>query len=101
MPNVLIDSIVAASNKEPYVRLVIDNNPVLQLTMSQARKLAKDFYLAASRAEADAMILRFFAAHDLPEQAAGALLVDFRDFRLGLDLDKPEEFYSDPDAPSK
>jgi hypothetical protein len=28
-------------------------------------------------------------------------LVEFRDFRLGLDLDKPEEFYSDPETPSK
>jgi hypothetical protein len=95
MPNIEIVGIVAARNKEPYVEYTVDGNRV-QLTPSEARKIAGDLVLGASRAEADAMVLRFFADRDLPEAAAAAFLIDFRDFRLGLDLNKPQEYYKDP-----
>lgn len=97
MPDILIDSIVAARNKEPYVHLSVDGKVVAQLSMSEARKIANDLYLAASRAEADAMLLRFFAAREFPEGAGAALMMDFRDFRLGLDLDTPQGSYIPPD----
>jgi hypothetical protein len=97
MPDVLVSGIVAARNNEPYVQLTKDGQVVLQVTMSEARKIAADILLAASRAEADAMIIRFFADRELPAQAAAALLIDFRSFRLGLDLDVPQGSYSPPD----
>ena len=51
-----------------------------------------------SRAEADAMIYKFFAEHDLPEAAAGKLMVDFRTFRSQLDQEAVESGESDPDG---
>jgi hypothetical protein len=70
MPDISVNGIVAARNKEPYVQLTKDGQVVLQTTVSEARKIASDILLAASRAEADAMIIRFFADRELPEQAA-------------------------------
>lgn len=97
MPDISVSGIVAARNQEPYVQVTKDGELVLQVNMSEARKIAGDILLAASRAEADAMIIRFFAEHDFPKEAAGALLISFRDFRLGLDLDVPQGSYSPPD----
>lgn len=97
VPDISVNAIVAHRNKEPYVQLTLDGKMVLQMNMSEARKIANDFYLAASRAEADAMLLRFFAARELPEQAGAMLMMEFRDFRLGLDLDEAEGSYSAPD----
>lgn len=97
MPDIDVNGIVSARNKEPYVQVRIDDKMVAQLTMSQARKIANDLYLAASRAEADAMLLRFFAMREFPEQAGAVLMLDFRDFRLGLDLDVPEGYHAPPD----
>jgi hypothetical protein len=97
MPDISVNGIVAQRNKEPYVQLTLDGKMVLQMTMSEARKIANDFYLAASRAEADAMLLRFFQNHEFPEGASAALMLDFRDFRLGFDLDEAKGFYSEPD----
>jgi hypothetical protein len=97
MPDVSVNGIVAARNKEPYVQLHLDGKPALQMTVSEARKIAGDLVLAASRVEADAMLLRFFDNHEFPEAAAAFLMKDFRDFRLGLDLDVPQGYVSPPD----
>lgn len=97
MPNIDINGIVAARNKEPYVQLRIDDKVVAQLSMSEARKIASDLYLAASRVEADAMLLRFFDMREFPEGAGAALMMDFRDYRLGLDLDTPQGYVESPD----
>ena len=97
MPDISVNGIVAARNQEPYVQLTKDGQMVLQMTVSEARKIAADILLTASRAEADAMIIRFFAEHDFPKEAAAALLVSFRDFRLGLDLDVPQGYHAPPD----
>lgn len=97
MPNIEINGIVAARNKEPYVQLCADSKVIAQLSMSETRKIANDLYLAASRAEADAMLLRFFENQELPEQAGAVLMVEFRDFRLGLDLDTPQGYHAPPD----
>ena len=44
------------------------------------------------------MIYKFFAEHDLPEAAAGKLMVDFRTFRSQLDQEAVESGESDPDG---
>lgn len=100
MPNITVDSIVAVRNKEPYVRLFVDDKPY-QLSMAEARKVANDIVVQCSRAEADAMILRFFNNNEFPDGAAAALMQDFRDFRLALDSERPEAFYVDPDTGAK
>ena len=94
-----VDGIVAQRNKEPYVRLLNDGQPVAQLTMSQARKIANDILLMASRTEADAMLVRFFEQiYEAPPAAIHALMHEFRMYRLALDEDKAEGSYSDPDT---
>ncbi|MGH9630715.1 MAG: hypothetical protein ACRD7E_20570 [Bryobacteraceae bacterium] len=49
--------------------------------MSQARQIARDIEVIAARTEADTMIVQFFNEVRFPEEAAGELLVRFRDFR--------------------
>jgi hypothetical protein len=96
--NLWVNGIVAARNKQPYVILSKDEVTVAQLSIAEARKIALDLLRAASYAEADAMILRFFEKAELPENAAGALLVEFRDFRHGLDMEKVSGSVCDPDT---
>lgn len=93
-----VDGIVAMRDKEPYVRILQNGNPVAQLTMSQARKIAGDLLLMASRTEADAMLIRFFETQDFPQGAAVALMHEFRLYRYALDEDKPEGSIIDPDT---
>jgi hypothetical protein len=93
-----VNSIVAARNSKPYVQLSNDKGMIGQFTVSEARSIAHDLQLAASRAEADAMILRFFRRHDLPDGAAAQLMQDFRDFRHELDMEQVEKSESDPDT---
>lgn len=95
MPNITVVGIVAKRNSEPYVQFKVDGETT-QLTVSEARSLAGDLVLSASRAEADAMIVRFFNENKFPVAAAAALLLSFRDFRLGLDLNVPNTFHSMP-----
>ena len=44
----------------------------------------------ASRTEADAMIHKFFAKEEFPQDAANALMMAFRDYRAELDAEKAE-----------
>jgi hypothetical protein len=70
---------------------------IAQLTMAEARKVAMDILVMASRTEADAMIVKFFREKlDAPQQATAALMVDFRDFRMALDLEPVEGTYDQP-----
>ena len=93
-----VDGIVAMRDKEPYVRLLQGDKPLAQLTMSQARKVANDILLMASRTEADAMLIRFFDTQDFPQGAAVALMHEFRLYRYALDEDKAEGSVTDPDT---
>lgn len=88
-----VNGIVAAGDDQPYIQLSNENGMIAQLSMSQARQIANDILTMASRTESDAMILKFFKKFDLPAQAAGALLIDFRDFRHELDMDKAERSF--------
>ena len=96
-----VNAIVAARNNQPYVQLSNDKGMIGQFTVAEARSIAQDLYLAASRAEADAMIFKFFSDRDIPPEAAARLMQDFRDFRHALDMEKVETSYSDPDDPGR
>jgi hypothetical protein len=98
MGHLLVEGIVAARDKEPYVVLSNEKGRVWQLSVAEARKLAMDILQMAARTEADAMIIKFFEAQEFPAGAAGHLLVDFRDFRLRLDNQPVEGTVVDPDT---
>jgi hypothetical protein len=80
-----VNGIVANRDKRPYVQLSNENGLLMQVTMAEARQIARDIMVAASRAEADAMILKFFSQAEFPDNAAAALMMQFRDFRGELD----------------
>lgn len=96
-----VNAIVAARNQQPYVQLSNDKGMIGQFTVAEARSVASDLYLAASRAEADAMLIRFFGKMEFPDGAAAALMHEFRDFRHGLDMQAVEKSESDPDTGDK
>ena len=91
-----VEGIVARRNKQPYIVLFHDDKQIAQLTMGQARNFAKDILIMCSRTEADAMIHKFFEKHELPEDAATQLMMDFRIFRLELDKELVETFETVP-----
>lgn len=93
-----VNAIVAVRNFQPYVQLSNDKGMIGQFTVAEARKVANDLYLAASRAEADAMIWKFFRDRELPEEGAAMVMQDFRDFRHTLDMQQIEKSESDPDT---
>jgi hypothetical protein len=96
-----VNAIVAQRNKQPYVQLSNGDGMIGQFSVAEARSVAADLYLAASRAEADAMILKFFDIQDFPEGAAAALMMEFRDFRHELDMEHVEKSESDPETGEK
>jgi len=95
LQNISVEGIVAARNNEPYVVLFIGAARA-QITIADARKIAADIVQMASRTEADAMIVKFFANQKLPQASVVRLMKDFRDFRLALDAEPVEGFYSEP-----
>jgi hypothetical protein len=96
--NFWVNGVVAMRNKQPYVQLSNENGLIGQFTMAEARKIAQDILVMASRTEADAMIIKFFDKAEFPTGAAAALMNDFRDFRMGLDEEKVDGSYGDPEA---
>ena len=95
--HIFIDGIVAARNKEPYVRVTV-NGEKAQLNIAEAKKIAGDLLTVAARTEADAMVLRFFSDNKFPEGAAAALMLDFRYFRQSQDEKPVEGTAVDPDS---
>jgi hypothetical protein len=85
-----VNGIVAVRNGQPYVQLSNEKGMIAQLTMRQTQQIAMDMLVMASRTEADAMIFAFFSKLDLPPEAAGALMAQFREFRAELDSEKLE-----------
>jgi len=95
---IIVNGIVAKRDLQPYIQLMNEDGSTLgQLTMAMARAVAADIVQMCARTEADAMILKFFKEHGLAEEAAGALLIGFRDFRLALDQEKLERWAENPD----
>jgi hypothetical protein len=98
--NVLgVDAIVARRDHQPYVQITTDRHGVVaQLTVAMARRIAGDIVQAAARAEADAMLVRFFEKMDIPAGALMAFMLEFRTFRLGLDTEPVQTTVVDPDT---
>ncbi len=92
-----VAGIVAARDHMPYVQLANTNGLIGQLTIAEARNIALDLFRAASYAEADAMLVRFFEKMELPMTALGALMMEFRDFRHALDMEKVDKSVSKPE----
>ena len=90
MANFWVSGIVAMRDKQPYIQLSNDNGMIAQLSVTEARQVANDIMLMAARTEADAMLIKFFAQAEFPEQAAAVLMQQFRDYRAELDQQKLE-----------
>jgi hypothetical protein len=67
---------------EPFVQLLLGDEIIAQLSPEQARDHARAITEAAEAAEQDAFLIDF-ATNQLgtPHEAAGALLVAFREYR--------------------
>jgi hypothetical protein len=101
MSELLINGIVSARDKRPYVQISTEEGMVAQLSMAQARNVAIDMLQMCARTEADAMLRKFFDRNDFPQSACDAMLIDFRDFRAQLDDEQIERSRSDPDTGEK
>lgn len=96
--NFWVQGIVSNRDKQPYVQIANGEKMIAQLTIAQARNIAQDIIVTASYAEADAMLHKFFSERDLPMEALSMLMVDFRDFRHALSMEKLVTGHSDPDT---
>lgn len=96
MNNILVSGIVSQRDKLPYIQIDIDGHMV-QMSMAQARNVARDIEVMCARTEADAMIHKFFTAEEFPKGANDAVMLAFRDFRMQLDEDEVEKTRVDPD----
>jgi uncharacterized protein (DUF1501 family) len=90
MPDLWVNGIVAQRDKQPYIQLSNEKGMIAQLSMSEARQVANDILVMASRTEMDAMVLKFFDTNQFPDGAGAQLMSDLRDFRAALDADKAE-----------
>lgn len=88
-PGIAVESAVTKPEKTPIVLLTINGQRAF-LTVAQARKVAADIVQQASRAEADAMVYRFFDSQKFPAGAAQDLMGHFRVFRHELDTEAVE-----------
>lgn len=90
MADFWVNGIVSQRDKQPYIQLSNEKGMIAQLTMNQARQIAMEIFVMASRTEADAMILKFFSKMEFNPQAGAMLMQEFRDFRAQLDDEKIE-----------
>jgi hypothetical protein len=98
MPTLWVNGLVAVSDFQPYIQLSNEDHIVAQMTMAEARNFAMDILQMASRTEADAMIHRFFKDSDNSD-LSGRIMVEFRDFRAGLDSQPVDHGSNGPPAP--
>jgi hypothetical protein len=95
MADFWVNGVVAVRDGNPYIQLSNEKGMIAQLSMSEARQVAGDILVMASRTEADAMIVKFFGKFDLPKEAASGMLIEFRDYRAELDAEKAERSNED------
>ena len=101
MSGFIVTGIVAARDKKPYIQLANADRLIAQLSLAEARQIAQDILVMASRTEADAMLLKFFDKQEFPTGAGAALMVAFRDFRAMLDDEKVEHDHRiEPEEPA-
>lgn len=96
MADFWVNGIVSNRDQQPYVQLSNEKGMIAQLTMAQARIIAMDILVMCSRTECDAMVLKFFSKFELPMEAAGQMLIEFRDFRAALDQEKLDRTIDEP-----
>jgi hypothetical protein len=82
--SILIGGVVSARDFKPYIQIMVDGH-LVQLTVAEARSVARDIEVKCARTEADAMIHFFFRTKQFPPGASDQLMVEFRDFRSSLD----------------
>ena len=95
--HVLINGIVSRQDFEPYLQIDIGGR-MAQLSMAEARNVARDIERMCARTEADAMVHRFFAKREFPSGAGAALMIDFREFRSRLDAEEVDKTESNPEG---
>jgi hypothetical protein len=93
-----VDSIVSSRDFMPAVRLFSNGEVAGVMSTAMARSVAMDIMRQAARAEADAMIWRFFSKMEYPDGAAAALMIEFRKFRMELDSEPVRTWQTDPDS---
>ena len=97
MSDIIVNGIISHRDHQPYIQIIVGGR-LVQLSMAQARSVAQDIQTQCGRAEADAMIHKFFSAQLYPEGANAAIMVAFREFRSQLDAERVEKSETDPDA---
>jgi hypothetical protein len=90
-----VEGIVARRNGEPYLRLSIEGMTA-QLSMAEARNIARDIEKMYARTECDAMVYKFFDTLEAPPEVAAAAVISFRGFRSKLDAEEVEKTESAP-----
>jgi len=90
LSNFWVNGIVEVRDGKPYIQLSNEKGMIAQLSMSETRQIAMDMLVMAARTESDAMIHKFFNMTDYSQDAANALMVQFRDFRHELDMENAE-----------
>lgn len=98
MSDFWVNGIVAQRNEEPYIQLSTEKGIIAQLSMAEARQVAQDILVTASRCEMDAMLLKFFKKAGFPEQVYGTMMQGFRDFRAEYDQERIYHKMTDPDT---
>jgi hypothetical protein len=81
-----VTGIVAERDGKPYIQISTEEGMVTQFSMNEARQVAMDILIQASRTEMDAMILSFLKNEvQAPEAAMVGIVQMFREFRAALD----------------
>lgn len=93
MGNIWVNGIVAVRDGQPYVQLSNEDGIIAQFSVGEARSIANNIMLMASRTEADALLLDWTAKMDLPKEAGAQLMQLFRDFRAKIDDEVVETGY--------
>lgn len=98
MSDFWVNGIVSNRDQQPYVQLSNEKGMIAQLSMGQARKIAMDMLVMASRTEMDAMLHRFMREKMENVEAANGMMILFREYRAELDQEKVEGKMTDPDT---
>lgn len=96
MADFWVNGIVSNRDQQPYIQLSNEKGMIAQLSMAEARTIAMDILVMASRTECDAMVLKFFSDLELPREAAAGMLMQFRDFRAALDQEHVDHKIDEP-----
>lgn len=93
-----VNGIVSHRDQQPYVQLSNEKGMIAQLSMGQARKIAMDMLVMASRTEMDAMLHKFMREQIQNEKAGNQMMILFREYRAELDQEIVEGKMTDPDS---